>query len=91
MTEQCQHKNKVYSRVLLTSRPPKRPWVCQDCGKEGSDKVSYPANQITVQPSPNTPYLPRAGFGPGGLEYPMLERPIDWGKILADQLRRVSI
>ncbi len=35
----CKHKNKVYEAKLLLSMPPKRRWICRDCGKEGIESM----------------------------------------------------
>ena len=35
--ETCQH-NKVYADYILTSNPPKIPWICSKCGEKGIEE-----------------------------------------------------
>lgn len=33
----CIHTKKYQTGVVLTSNPPKYPWVCEKCGERGYD------------------------------------------------------
>jgi rubrerythrin len=42
----CEHKNRMYEQDLRLSMPPKRKWICEDCGADGYDVVdSYCPNR----------------------------------------------
>lgn len=37
----CEH-DKVYAPYMYTSFPPKTPWICSKCLKQGADPIAHP-------------------------------------------------
>ena len=43
MSPPCPHPIKVYSDCVLMSYPPKKPWICANCGHQGVEMDRPPA------------------------------------------------
>lgn len=35
----CEEHNKSFAPYMLASNPPRIPWICRECGEQGSDQV----------------------------------------------------
>lgn len=38
MSKECEH-DKSFAPYMLASNPPRIPWICRECGEQGSDQV----------------------------------------------------